>query len=146
MAAVARFVTVFVIAPIHLVTLAIAAAVFGWPVAIRMTVLQALVSLTAFEALFSRWRQLPFVCSYAPGKRTLTASLTTWIVVLGFLVPVLSRIVAGVSQLKEVFLIFSGVFVAASCGRENSGETDGVNRNWSMKIKTPPSLTWESRI
>jgi len=93
MTAVERFVIVCVIALIHLVTLPIAVAVLGAGVGLRMVALQSLVSLTAFEALFSSWQQLPFTCSYAPGKRPLVASLTSWIAVLCILVPLLSRIV-----------------------------------------------------
>src|SRR5439155_13285788 len=69
MSAVERFVMGYVIAPIHLVTLPFAIVVLGWPVALRMTLLQALVSLSAFEFLFYSWQQFPLTCSYSPAKR-----------------------------------------------------------------------------
>ena len=89
----------YVIAPIHLVTLPFAIVVLGWPVALRMTLLQALVSLSAFECLFYSWQQLPLTCTYSPAKRPLTAQMGAWIAVLALLVPLLSRIIAGLSQL-----------------------------------------------
>jgi predicted permease len=127
MTAVERFVVFCVIAPIHVLTLPLAIAVLGWPVAVRMTILQALVSLTAFEFLFYDWQQIPFVCSYVPGKRPLMSMLARWMAVFCALVPILASIIATVSQMIELFLIFFVVFSAVwlwarSQRREGWGE------------------------
>jgi hypothetical protein len=111
MSAIARFVIGAVILPTHLILLPIGIAVLGWPLASRMTILQILVSLTAFEFLFQNWQQLPFSCSYVPGKRSLMGVVGGWFATLGFLVPVLSILVATISQMTEIFfagLVFFG--------------------------------------
>jgi hypothetical protein len=113
MSALERFMIGCVIVPIHALTLPVAAAVLGWPVAARMTALELLVSLTAFELLFYSWQQLPFTCSYAPGKRTLVEVLGIWLVILVIVVPVLARIIAAMSQLNESFLFFTLIFGVA---------------------------------
>jgi hypothetical protein len=113
MSALERFMIGCVIVPIHTLTLPVAATVLGWPIAARMTALELLVSLTAFEMLFYSWQQLPFTCSYAPGKRTLVEVLGIWLVILVIVVPVLARIIAAMSQLTESFLIFAFIFGAA---------------------------------
>jgi hypothetical protein len=113
MSALERFMIGCVIVPIHALTLPVAATVLGWPVAARMTTLELLVSLTAFELLFYSWQQLPFTCSYAPGKRTLVEVLGIWLIILVIVVPVLARIIAAMSQLTESFLTFAFIFGAA---------------------------------
>jgi hypothetical protein len=110
MSAVERFMIGCVIVPIHVVTLPVAASVLGWPIAARMTALELLVSLTVFEVLFYSWQQLPFTCSYVPGKRTLVEVLGIWLAVLVVLVPALARIIAAMSQWNEPFLIFAVIF------------------------------------
>jgi putative ABC transport system permease protein len=127
MTAVERFVTGFAILPLHLLFLAPAVAVLGWQIALRMTLLHLLVSLAAFEFLFYSWQQLPFACSYAPGKRPLVALLASWMAVLCVLVPVLSIMIAAASQFAELFLVyfvlFSGVWIwARRRRREGWGE------------------------
>jgi putative ABC transport system permease protein len=106
MRAVERFAIVCAVVPIYAALLPVAIYVLGWPLALRMTVMQLLVSLTAFELLFYSWQQLPFTCSYVPGKRPLVSLLATWIGVLGVLVPILSIIIATYSQMTELFLFF----------------------------------------
>jgi hypothetical protein len=106
MSAVERFVVVCVIAPIHVVALPLAIALLGWPLAVHMTILQALVSLAAFEFLFYDWQQLPFACSYVPGKLPLMSLLARWMAVFCVLVPILAIIIATVSQRVELFLVF----------------------------------------
>ena len=44
-----------------------------WSVGLRMMTLQALVALSIFELLFNGWQQLPFACSYSPGKRPMAS-------------------------------------------------------------------------
>ena len=82
MPAVERFVVAAIIVPIYLVSTPVAATVLDWPVALRMAVLQILVSLTTFDLLFNEWQQLPFTCSYLPGKRPLMNVAGSWIAVL----------------------------------------------------------------
>ncbi|MBZ5581926.1 MAG: ABC transporter permease, partial [Acidobacteriia bacterium] len=106
MSAVERFVLGGVIAPVYLLTFAAGGLVLGWGLAFRMVVLQSLVSLTAFELLFHDWQQLPFTCSYAPGKRSMAALLASWMAVLAIVLPALSRIIAGLSLFTPVFLFY----------------------------------------
>ncbi|MBI4873225.1 MAG: ABC transporter permease [Acidobacteria bacterium] len=112
MPALERFVMVFVIAPLHLAAWPIAVASFGGVVALRMTVLQVLVSLSTFEFLFYSWQQFPFTCSYVPGKRPLVGTLARWLAVLGVITPMLARIVAAMSQMLELFSLYLAIFAA----------------------------------
>jgi len=93
MSAVERFILAYAIAPIYLVLFPVAVHVLGWPIAARMTVLQVLVSLGFFEILFHSWQQLPFTCSYLPGKRPLVAILAMYVGVLCAVVPVISMMI-----------------------------------------------------
>jgi len=90
MSAVERFIAAYAIAPIYLVLFPVAEHVLGWPMAVRMTVLQVLVSLSIFEILFESWQSLPFTCSYLPGKRPLVAILASYVGALCVAVPMVS--------------------------------------------------------
>ena len=116
MSAVERFVVACIIAPIHLLNLPVAAAALGWPVAVRMTLLQALVSLAVFDIMFYSWQQLPFTCSYTPGRDSLISSLGGWLLVMCLVVPLVARIVAGLSQMTEIFLLCFTLFTALWLG------------------------------
>ncbi len=113
MSALERFAIVCVIGPIYLVITPIAISVLGWPLALRMTVLQMLISLTMFEVLFYTWQQLPFACSYVPGKRPVMAVLARAIAALGVLVPLLSIIVRAGSEFTASFVVIFPVFLGA---------------------------------
>ena len=113
MNAVERFVLLCVIAPIHLASLPISIALLGPGVALRMTSLQVLVSLAVFEFLFYSWQQLPFTCSYVPGKTSLILQLGAWLAILILVIPRIALMVAALAQLPEVFAIYSVMFVAA---------------------------------
>jgi hypothetical protein len=113
MSAVERFVMVAIILPIFLISTPVSATVLDWPVALRMTVLQLLVSLTTFDILFDEWQQLPFTCSYVPQKSPLTSLVGSWIAVLCGLTPILTFIIATVTQMKELFLIYGAFFAGA---------------------------------
>ncbi len=108
--AVDRFVIASAIAPIYLLLMPLAIWVLGFGIAIRMTVLQLLVSLMLFEMLFYSWQQLPFACSYLPGNRTLVSVLAGYIVMLGILVPMLSYFIATASQFVPLFFILLAWF------------------------------------
>jgi hypothetical protein len=77
-----------------------------------MMTLQALASLAIFEFLFYSWQQLPFACSYAPGKRPLASIVGRYLAAIFFLAPALSIIVAAVSQLTSLFVPFAIGFAA----------------------------------
>jgi predicted permease len=113
MSAVERFATVFVVAPIHLIALPFAGALLGWPWALRVFAFQLLIALSVFEILFNSWQQLPFTCTYAPGKKPLAGVLASWIAVLGLAVPALARIVGGVSGMWQVSAFYFAIFCAA---------------------------------
>ena len=74
--------------------------------------LQALASLAIFEMLFYSWQQLPFACSYAPGKRPLASIVGRYLAAIFFLAPALSIIIATVSQMAALFAFFAAAFGA----------------------------------
>ena len=110
MSAVERFVQLYAIVPIYLLVGPITFAVFGWAIAARMTVFQVLVSLTLFEILFYSWQQLPFTCSYVPGKKPLVGLLAKYMALLTVFVPLVSMIITAMSQFLELFLLYLPVF------------------------------------
>ena len=113
MKAVERFIIAYAIAPVYLLLGPIAAWVLGWPLALRMTVLQVLVSLSFFEMIFYSWQQLPFACSYRPGQKTLVMIAAAWLAQLGVVVPLLSVIVAAGSRFNGLFAFFFLLFASA---------------------------------
>jgi hypothetical protein len=107
MSAVETFIVVYTLAPIFVLLAPASIMVSGWAVGLRTMTLQALVSLSIFEMLFYNWQQLPFACSYAPGKRPLASIVGRYLGALFFLAPALSIIIATVSQLAGLFAIFA---------------------------------------
>jgi hypothetical protein len=87
LAAVERFVICCGIAPIFLVSLPASIAILGWLRAAAVTVLAFLSALVWFEALFRRWRKLPFTCSYLPGKQPVWLILMRYAMATGMLGP-----------------------------------------------------------
>jgi len=110
MSAVERFVMAYAIAPIYLVLFPIAAHVLGWPMALRMTVLQLLISLSIFEALFYSWQKLPFTCSYVPAERPLVGVVAKYVALLGAVVPILSVVIVAAIQVSFLFPILLAIF------------------------------------
>lgn len=149
MSAVERFVMVSILIPIYLISSPLAAWVLDWPTALRMTALQLLVSLTAFDLLFYEWQQLPFTCSCVPGKRPLMMIVGTWIAVLGVVTPILTIVIATVARMPELFLIYGAFFLgdwiwARRRRREGWGESqllyqDPFGGVTSLGIK---DMTW----
>ncbi len=84
----------------------------GWATGLRMMMLQALTSLAIFELLFYSWQQLPFACSYAPGKRPLASTVGRYLAAIFFLAPALSIIIATASQMTVLFTLFAAGFGA----------------------------------
>ncbi len=111
MAAVERFLVVFAIAPIYVLMLPIGVYVLGWELALRAASLQLLVSLSIREVQFYSWQQLPFTCSYRPGKRPLPAVMGSYLVLLCLIVPLLARIIAAVSQVTQMFVVYFPIFL-----------------------------------
>src|SRR5207247_77667 len=112
MSAVERFVMLYAIAPIYLLLFPVAAYILCLPLALRMTVLQLLVSLILFEILFTGWQQLPFTCSYVPGKRPLIAIVAGYLAALGVAAPLLSLVIRAGSEFAGLFPTFFAFFVA----------------------------------
>ncbi|HWB97889.1 MAG TPA: ABC transporter permease, partial [Bryobacteraceae bacterium] len=110
MSAVERFIIAYAIAPVYVVLFPVAGVVSGWPMAIRMTVLQLLVSLSMFEALFYSWQKLPFTCSHIPGDRPLVGIVSKYLAILCVLVPILSLMIAVASQVAFLFCIYLVMF------------------------------------
>jgi hypothetical protein len=127
MGAVERFVVAYAIAPIYLLLLPVALYTMPWEEAARMVALQMVASLTMFEVLFYSWQQLPFACSYAPGKKSPVMIVTTYVAVLGVLVPLIAVMAAVGSQFTGLFVFVGALFAAAwwkarSLRREGWGE------------------------
>jgi hypothetical protein len=123
MSVVERFIILYAIAPVYLLIFPLAVYALGWPLALRMTSLQVLLSLTLFEMLFYSWQQLPFTCSYTPGKRPLILILGGYLGVLGMIVPVISLWVRAGSEFIELFpvylVFFGGIWIWARMRRRD---------------------------
>ena len=105
MRAVERFVAAYAIAPIYLLLIPVSIHLHGWMPATRMTLLQVFASLTMFEVLFQSWQQLPFTCSYRPGKRPLVTIVLGYGAMLGAVVPVLSIYIAAAGKAAILFWV-----------------------------------------
>jgi predicted permease len=116
MSAVERFVIGCVLVPIQLAGLAVAIGPLGWTVALRMSALQFLTAMVVFEILFHSWQQLPFTCSYAPGRDSLISSLGAWLAVLCVVVPLVAKIIAALSEMTGLFLLYGALFCAGWLG------------------------------
>jgi hypothetical protein len=95
--------------------------------AARMMTLQIVASFTIFEVLFYNWQQLPFTCSYVPGKRSPVMVVTSYIAVLGVVVPLVAVMAAAGSAYAPIFPLSGTLFGAAwwkarSLRREGWGE------------------------
>ena len=112
MKAVERFVLVCLIGPIYLVLAPVSISVLGWGLALRMLTLQLLASLTMFEVIFGNWQQLPFTCSYRPGKRPVMAIMARSLAFVGALVPLLSLVIRAASYFPQTFVIYLPIFGA----------------------------------
>ena len=128
MSAVERFVMAYAVAPIYLILFPVTVYVMGFPIALRMTTLQLLVSLSIFEALFHSWQKLPFTCSYEPGKRPLVGIVGGYIAVLCGMVPIISVVIATASQVWFVYpfylLNFAGIYdMAAQAAARGMGRS-----------------------
>lgn len=123
-----RFVLAYALGPLYLLAAPLAFYVLDWGVAARMLAMQLLISLTLYEALFYGWQQLPFACSYLPGKRSVVNILSSYLVVVGVLAPIVSIIVAAASRFVPMFVVFAvGLLIAwlkvRQGRRENAAQT-----------------------
>jgi hypothetical protein len=105
MQAVERFTVAYAIAPIYLLLVPVCIHLHGWIPALRMTLLQVFLSLTMFEILFQSWQQLPFTCSYRPGKRPLVGIVSGYACMLGAVVPVISILTGAAGKSAILFWI-----------------------------------------
>lgn len=80
--AVVRFVVCCGVVPVFAFTFPLSIGALGLTSAFKATALGLTLSLAAFEALFLRWRKLPFTCSYLPGKRSLLGTLQPYLMAL----------------------------------------------------------------
>ena len=98
MSAVERFVIGYAVAPAYLLLFPVAVAELGWLIALAMTVLQVLVSLGIFELLFYSWQQLPFACSYQPGKRPMVIVIASYFAAICVAAPMLSVMISAAAE------------------------------------------------
>ena len=112
MAAVESFVMLYAVAPIYLLIFPLSVSALGLALALRLTVLQVLTSLTMFDLLFDSWQHLPFTCTYTPGKRSLAGVVASYFVVLSVVVPILAVIVRAGAEFNELFAIYCPLFAA----------------------------------
>jgi hypothetical protein len=127
MRAVERFVAAYAIAPIYLLLLPVALYTLPWQEAARLMALQVVASLTMFELLFYSWQQLPFTCSYVPGKKSPVMIVTAYVASLGVAIPIVAVMAAAGSEYAGLFGFFGTLFLAAwwkarSLRREGWGE------------------------
>ncbi len=103
MQAVERFVLCYAVLPLYALLFPVAVRTVGWSVALRITALQVLLTLTLFEILFYGWQQLPFTCSYEPGKRPMVSIVAAFMGSLCAVVPILAVFVATAADFPPVF-------------------------------------------
>jgi hypothetical protein len=113
MAAFERFALAYALGPLYALTLPLALFTLPWEIAVRMVILQVLLTLIVFESLFYGWQQLPFTCSYLPGQRSVVNIVSTYFVVLVIVVPMVSIIVAAASRFVPMFLVLGVLFLGA---------------------------------
>lgn len=129
LSALEHFITLFLIIPVHLLSLLIAVSALGWRVGACMVISQVLISYCLFELLFNGWRQLPFTCSYVPAKSQLATVIGRWVCALGFLVPMLGKIILTTSQMPRGYVLSMGILLPLwrwlhSLRQEGWGDTD----------------------
>ena len=108
--AVERFVLAYAVAPIYLILFPVQGYVLGWGLAVRLIILQVLISLSIFELLFHSWQKLPFTCSHLPSQTPLVGLVGRYAALLGVVVPALSVMVAAGSEVWFLFPIFLANF------------------------------------
>ena len=91
LSAVDRFVICCGIAPVCLAGLPASIAVLGWQRALIVMVLVFLSAALWFEALFRKWRKLPFTCSYSASRRPFAVTLVQY--------GIASTLLAGIARL-----------------------------------------------
>jgi putative ABC transport system permease protein len=128
MQAVERFVLCYTVVPIYVLLFPAAVKSVGWGMAVRMTVLQLIVSLTLFDLLFYGWQQLPFACSYVPGKRPMVAIVAGYMGMLCAIVPLLTIMIGAAAQFPPMFvaylLFFGGIWIWARKRRRDGWGED----------------------
>lgn len=105
LSALEHFITLFVILPLHLLSLLVAVSALGWRVGACIVISQVLISYCFFELLFNGWRQLPFACSYVPAKSQLATVIARWVCALGFLAPMLGKVILATSQMTLGYIL-----------------------------------------
>jgi hypothetical protein len=111
MSAVERFVIAYAIVPIYAILGPVAFYCLGWTWALPMLVLQVLCSMFIFEVMFSSWQQLPFACSYLPGKKPMVATVGSYILIVGIVVPLVSFMVAAAAAIPFLFPFYLADFL-----------------------------------
>jgi len=106
MQAVERFVMCYTVIPIYVLLFPVAVRAVGWGMATRMAILQVMVSLTFFDLLFYGWQQLPFTCSYVPGKRPMVAIVAGYMGALCAIVPLLTVMIGAAAQFPPLFVMY----------------------------------------
>jgi hypothetical protein len=123
--AVDRFLLLYALGPLYAFVVPVAIYAVGWEIALRMGTLQILTSLVIFECLFYSWQQLPFACSYLPGRKPLINVISGYVVVLGILVPMVSVIIAAAARVNFLFVVigtgFLGVWLRLRSLRREGG-------------------------
>jgi hypothetical protein len=115
MSAVECFAMLYAVVPVFVVVLPLSWHFMGWALALRMTTLQVITSLTTFEILFYSWQKFPFTCSYIPGKRPLVGVVSWYVVVLGIIIPQVCLAIRAASEFIEIFplyvVFFTGIWL-----------------------------------
>ena len=77
----------------------------------RITLLAALLW---FEALFGKWRKLPFTCSYVPGKRPVWLT----IILYSLATPLLAAVGKLIVRCSDVVMGFAALFTFLAVPKE----------------------------
>ena len=153
MRAIEQFAVFAIIVPIYLISTPVAASALGWPVALRMAVLQFLASLIAVRSAVLRMAAAPLRLLLRSRKEVADEPGGFLARVLGVVTPVLTIVISTVARMPALFLIYGSFFVgdwiwARRRRLEGWGESrliyqDRPGEVLSLGIK---DMTWRSGV
>ncbi len=101
-----RVLIVWGVVPAILLALPIEVLAVGWMVALSHTVLAAVLVSLQIEARLRDWHQIPFTCSYLPGRRNIWRTVGLYLFLFAVVIPVITFFEA---QFLQWFVLIGSV-------------------------------------